>query len=123
MEFTRVFVGCWDGRWKEGGGAADASCSLAFELLKETAGIELEAVHYKGGGPAINDLLAGTGQGMLIQAGGSIGQNVPAGKLGGPAPSGREGSPHFPDLPTSAHFYPGVGTTAWAGGNAPAAPP
>src|SRR5437867_7925224 len=63
------------------GSAGPASSSrLAFELFKETAGIDLEAVHYKGGGPAINDLLAGTVQVMLIQAGGAIGQNVRSGR-------------------------------------------
>jgi tripartite-type tricarboxylate transporter receptor subunit TctC len=106
------------------GSAGPASSSrLAFELLKETAGIELEAVHYKGGGPAINDLLAGTVQVMLIQAGGSIGQNVRSGKLVGLATSGRQRSPHFPDLPTIADFYPGFETTSWVGAIAPAGTP
>jgi len=45
------------------------------------------AVHYKGGGPAINDLVAGTVQVMLIQAGGAIGQNVRSGKLVGLRPA------------------------------------
>ena len=106
------------------GSAGPASSSrLAFELFKETAGIELEAVHYKGGGPAINDLLAGTVQVMLIQAGGAIGQNVRSGKLVGLATSGRQRSPHFPDLPTIADFYPGFETTSWVGVIAPAGTP
>src|SRR6266704_1002344 len=106
------------------GSAGPASSSrLAFELFKETAGIEMEAVHYKGGGPAINDLLAGTVQVMLIQAGGAIGQNVRSGKLVGLATSGRQRSPHFPDLPTIADFYPGFETTSWVGVIAPAGTP
>src|SRR5713101_9607021 len=37
------------------GSAGPASSSrLAFELFKEAAGIQVEAVHYKGAGPAIN---------------------------------------------------------------------
>src|SRR5690348_8478255 len=106
------------------GSAGPASSSrLAFELFKDTAGIDMVAVHYKGGGPAINDLIAGTVQAMLIQAGGIIGQNIKAGKLAGLATSGRARSPHFPDLPTIADFYPGFETTSWVGMIAPAETP
>jgi tripartite-type tricarboxylate transporter receptor subunit TctC len=106
------------------GSAGPASSSrLAFELFKDAAGIQIEAVHYKGGGPAINDLVAGTVQVMLIQAGGAIGQNVRSGKLVGLATSGRQRSPHFPELPTIADFYPGFETTSWVGLIAPAGTP
>ncbi len=106
------------------GSAGPASSSrLAFELFKETAGIDIDPIHYKGGGPAITDLVAGTVQVMLIQAGGSIGQNVKAGKLIGLATSGRERSPQFPDLPTIAEYYPGFETNSWVGMIAPAGTP
>jgi tripartite-type tricarboxylate transporter receptor subunit TctC len=106
------------------GSAGPASSSrLAFELFKDVASIEAVAVHYKGGGPAINDLVSGTVQVMLIQAGGAIGQNVRSGKLVGLATSGRERSPHFPDLPTISDFYPGFETTSWVGAIAPAGTP
>jgi tripartite-type tricarboxylate transporter receptor subunit TctC len=106
------------------GSAGPASSSrLAFELFRDAAGIQVDAVHYKGGGPAINDLVAGTVQVMLIQAGGAIGQNVKSGKLIGLATSGRERSPHFPDLPTIADFYAGFETTSWVGAIAPAGTP
>lgn len=106
------------------GSAGPASSSrLAFELFKDAAGIDLVAVHYKGGGPAINDLVAGTVQAMLIQAGGAIGQNVKSGKLVGLATSGRQRSPHFPELPTIGEFYPGFETTSWVGAIAPAGTP
>lgn len=106
------------------GSAGPASSSrLAFELFKDAAGIQVDAVHYKGGGPAINDLLAGTVQVMLIQAGGAIGQNVKSGKLVGLATSGRQRSSHFPDLPTIGEFYAGFETTSWVGAIAPADTP
>jgi tripartite-type tricarboxylate transporter receptor subunit TctC len=106
------------------GSAGPASSSrLAFELFKDAAGIDIVAVHYKGGGPAINDLVAGTVQVMLIQAGGAVGQNVKSGKLVGLATSGRQRSAHFPDLPTIAEFYPGFETTSWVGAIAPAGTP
>jgi len=106
------------------GSAGPASSSrLAFELFKDAAGIQVDAVHYKGGGPAINDLVAGTVQVMLIQAGGAIGQNVKSGKLVGLATSGRQRSAHFPDLPTIGDFYPGFETISWVGAIAPAGAP
>ncbi len=106
------------------GSAGPASSSrLAFELFKDAAGFQMDPIHYKGGGPAITDLVAGTVQVMLIQAGGAIGQNIKAGKLVGLATSGRERSPHFPNLPTIAEFYPGFETTSWVGLVAPAGTP
>ena len=106
------------------GSAGPASSSrLAFELFKDAAGIQATAVNYKGGGPAINDLVAGIVQVMLIQAGGAVGQNVKSGKLVGLATSGRGRSPHFPDLPTIADFYPGFETTSWVGAIAPSGTP
>ena len=103
------------------GSAGPASSSrLAFELFRDAAGIQATAVNYKGGGPAINDLVGGIVQVMLIQAGGAIGQNVKSGKLVGLATSGRQRSPHFPDLPTIGDFYPGFETTSWVGAIAPA---
>ena len=106
------------------GSAGPASSSrLAFELFKDAAGFQMDPIHYKGGGPAITDLVAGTVQVMLIQAGGAIGQNIRAGKLIGLATSGRERSPHFPNLPTISEFYPGFETTSWVGLVAPADTP
>lgn len=106
------------------GSAGPASSSrLAFELFKDAAGIQVDAVHYRGGGPAISDLIAGTVQVMLIQAGGAIGQNVRSGKLVGLATSGRQRSSHFPDLPTIGEFYAGFETTSWVGAVAPAGTP
>ena len=106
------------------GSAGPASSSrLAFELFKDAAGIQIDPIHYKGGGPAINDLVKGTVQVMLIQAGGAIGQNIKAGRLIGLATSGRARSPHFPELPTIGDFYPGFETTSWIGAIAPAGTP
>src|SRR5438093_2996331 len=52
------------------GSAGPASSSrLAYELFKQTAGIETVPIHYRGGGPAIQDLVSGQVQVMLIQGG------------------------------------------------------
>src|SRR5258706_14511773 len=62
----------------------------AFELFKDAAGIQVEAGQYKGGRAAGNDLGPGTVQGMLIQAGGAIGEKSQTRKVVGPPPPGRE---------------------------------
>ncbi len=106
------------------GSAGPASSSrLAYELFKDVAGIETVPVHYKGGGPAIQDLLSGQVQVMLIQGGGSIQQHVRTGKLVALAVSSLQPSKFYPDLPTIAQAYPGFETESWVAMFAPAATP
>lgn len=106
------------------GSAGPASSSrLAYELFKEVAGIETVPIHYKGGGPAINDLVAGQVQVMLIQGGGSIVNHVRGGKLVGLAVATRERSKFYPELPPIADTYPGFESHSWVGLFAPAATP
>ena len=106
------------------GSAGPASSSrLAYELFKDTAGIETVGIHYKGGGPAIQDLLSGQVQVMLIQGGGAIPQYVKTGKLVALAVSSLERSKFYPELPTIAETYPGFESESWVGLFAPAATP
>jgi tripartite-type tricarboxylate transporter receptor subunit TctC len=106
------------------GSAGPASSSrLAYELFKDTAGIETVGIHYKGGGPAIQDLLSGQVQVMLIQGGGAIPQYVKTGKLVALAVSSLERSKFYPELPTIAETYPGFESESWVGMFAPAATP
>jgi tripartite-type tricarboxylate transporter receptor subunit TctC len=106
------------------GSAGPASSSrLAYELFKEVAGIDTVAVHYRGGGPAMQDLISGQVQVMLIQGGGSIQQNMKAGKLTALAVSSPMRSALYPELPAIAEIYPGFETQSWVGVFAPAATP
>ena len=106
------------------GSAGPASSSrLANELFKDTAGIETVGIHYKGGGPAIQDLLSGQVQVMLIQGGGAIPQYVKTGKLVALAVSSLERSKFYPELSTIAETYPGFESESWVGMFAPAATP
>jgi tripartite-type tricarboxylate transporter receptor subunit TctC len=106
------------------GTAGPASSSrLAYELFKDVAGIQTVPVHYKGAGPAIQDLLSGQVQVMLVQGGGSIIQHVKTGKLNALAISSLERSKFYPDLPLIADTYPGFETESWVGMFAPAATP
>lgn len=106
------------------GSAGPASSSrLAYELFKETAGIETVPIHYRGGGPAMQDLVSGQVQVMLIQGGSFIAQHAKAGKLTVLAVSTAARSKFFPGLPTIGETYPGFETESWTAMFAPAATP
>ena len=106
------------------GSAGPASSSrLAYELFKDAAGIETVPIHYRGGGPAMQDLISGQVQVMLIQGGGAIQQHVKAGKLIALAVSSAERSKFYPELPTIAETYPGFESESWVAMFAPAATP
>jgi tripartite-type tricarboxylate transporter receptor subunit TctC len=100
-----------------------SSARLAYELFKDVAGIESVPVHYKGAGPAFQDLLSGQVQVMLVQAGGSMQQHIRTGKLVALAVSSLERSKFYPDLPLIADTYPGFETESWVAMFAPAATP
>jgi len=106
------------------GSAGPASSSrLAYELFKQVAGIETVPIHYRGGGPAMQDLVSGQVQVMLIQGGGAIAQHVKAGKLIALAVSTAERSKFYPALPTIGETYPGFESQSWAAIFAPAQTP
>ena len=106
------------------GSAGPASSSrLAYELFKQVAGIQTVPIHYRGGGPAMQDLVSGQVQVMLIQGGGTIAQHVKAGKLSALAVSTAERSKFYPDLPTIGETLPGFESQSWAAIFAPAQTP
>ncbi|MCC7081744.1 MAG: tripartite tricarboxylate transporter substrate binding protein [Burkholderiales bacterium] len=82
-----------------GSGGRGTTPHLAGEMLKAMAGIAMTHVPYKGGGPALADLVGGQIQLML--------ENIPstlpfakAGKLRALAVSGKKRSALVPELPT-----------------------
>jgi tripartite-type tricarboxylate transporter receptor subunit TctC len=100
-----------------------SSSRLAYELFKDVAGIETVPVHYKGGGPAMQDLLSGQVQVMLIQGGGPIPQYVRTGKLVALGVSSLARSKFYPDVPTIAETYPGFESESWVAMVAPGGTP
>ena len=96
---------------------------LAGELFKRMAGIELVGVNYKGGGPAVTDLLGGQVQ-MYFATLPSVLPHIQAGKLRALAVTGKERLSELPDVPTVAESgVPGFEVTAWFGLFAPAGTP
>jgi tripartite-type tricarboxylate transporter receptor subunit TctC len=74
---------------------------LATELFKRAAGVNVTHIPYKGGAPAVQDLMAGQVDFMLILAPEAM-PYVKSGKLKSIAMTTLQRSPMFPDLPTVA---------------------
>jgi tripartite-type tricarboxylate transporter receptor subunit TctC len=72
---------------------------LAIELLQMRAGVRLRHVPYRGGAPALQDLVAGQVAAMFGTAG-VAGSYVKAGTLQALAVAGRRREPLLPDVPT-----------------------
>jgi tripartite-type tricarboxylate transporter receptor subunit TctC len=96
---------------------------LAAEIFQKSAGVTLLHVPYKGGGPAVTDLMAGHVNMLFATVLESIG-HIKTGKLRGLAVSSASRSPALPDMPTVAESgLPGFDTGSWIGMLAPAGTP
>ncbi len=102
-------------------GAATSS-RLSVELFKTIAKVDANLVHYKGGGPALNDLLGGHVEVMIASAG-LVLPSVKAGRLNVLAVTSKERSPLVPGVPAVSETYPQFQAQSWVGVLAPAATP
>jgi tripartite-type tricarboxylate transporter receptor subunit TctC len=106
------------------GSAGNGSAGhLAMEYLKQTTGMDLKHVPYKGTGPNVVDLVAGRTQ---VSSAGTppLMPHVKSGKLRVIAVGGTKRLASLPDVPTVAEQgYPGFQTSQWYGLNAPAKTP
>ena len=104
-------------------GSTGSTGHLAGELFNALAGVQMVHIPYKGGAPAMADLLAGQVQLMFDNLANALPQ-VKAGKLRALAVTTAQRSAFAPDLPTLAEAgVPGFDLTTWFGiflpGNAP----
>jgi len=91
---------------------------MAGELFRLMTGLDLVRVNYRGGGPALVDLLAGQMQ-VMFESTLIMAPQIKAGKLRALAVTSATRSALLPDLPTVGEFVPGYETTAWYGLAAP----
>jgi tripartite-type tricarboxylate transporter receptor subunit TctC len=91
---------------------------VAGELFKFMTGVDLVRVGYRGGGPALVDLMGGQVQVMFEPTLSTIGY-IRAGKLRALAVTSAKRSTALPDVPTVGEFVPGYEATAWFGVGAP----
>jgi tripartite-type tricarboxylate transporter receptor subunit TctC len=92
---------------------------LSMEMLKITAGINMTHIPYKGGAPAIADLIAGQIQ-FLISGPPGVLPHINSKRLKAIATTAAKRSPGLPDTPTFAESgLPGFDTYEWYGVFAP----
>src|SRR6187402_214596 len=96
--------------------------SLTMEMLKSAAGLEIQAVTYRGDAPANAALIAGEIQlGVMPMA--TTLPLVQGGQLKALAIGGGTRSPAMPDVPTVGETIPGFESTSWQGYFVPAGTP
>jgi len=95
---------------------------VAGELFKMMTGVDMVHVPYRGGGPALTDLLGGQVQVTFIGAVASI-EYIRTGKLRPLAVSTATRSEALPDIPTVGDFVPGYEASSWFGVGAPRGTP
>ena len=95
---------------------------VSGELFKMMTGISMIHVPYRGGAPALTDMISGQVQVMFDNVPTSI-EFIRAGKLRPLAVTTVQRSEVLPDLPTVADFVPGYEASAWYGVGAPKGTP
>jgi tripartite-type tricarboxylate transporter receptor subunit TctC len=91
---------------------------LYWELFRSVTGVDMVHVPYRGGGPAVTDLLGGQ---VLVYFGtfASTIENVRAGKLRALAVTSPARATVLPDVPAMAEFLPGYEASIYVGIAAP----
>jgi tripartite-type tricarboxylate transporter receptor subunit TctC len=91
---------------------------MFWELFRSTTGVDMLHVPYRGGGPALTDLLGGQVQVYFSTLISAI-QYIRDGKLRALAVTGSTRADVLPDIPIVGEFVPGYEATGWLGVGAP----
>ena len=89
------------GKFSYASSGVNSPLHLAGELFKHMTGVKMEHVPYRGGGPAMTDLIGGQVQLMFDVLSGAAG-HIRSGSIKALAVTTKTRSPAFPDLPTIA---------------------
>jgi tripartite-type tricarboxylate transporter receptor subunit TctC len=112
-----------DGKLNFASGGSGSVSHLSPVLFLKRAGINMTHISYKGGGPAVADLLGGQVQ-MYFGNLSELAPHADGGKIRIIAVSSLERAKQIPDVPTLAESgYPGFKTVTWNGIVAPAGTP
>ena len=106
------------GRLNMASAGIGSSSQLAGELFKEMAGIDMTHIPYRGGGPAIVNLL-GSQVDVFFSPMAIAVAHIRAGKLRALATTSATRSDALPEVPTVSEFVSGFETSYWIGLGAP----
>jgi tripartite-type tricarboxylate transporter receptor subunit TctC len=96
---------------------------MAIELFERVAGVSMQHIPYRGGAPAITDVIGGQVPLVAVNAL-EVQPHVKSGKLKVLAVLSPNRTAIFPDVPTAAESgFPGFEASVWYGFVAPAATP
>lgn len=101
---------------------AGTSSRLSSELFKQMAGVDITLVSYKGGAPALNDLLGGQVSGMIVSMS-LVLPHVQQGRLVALGVSSPGRNSILPNVPPIADTYSGFEAQSWSGMIAPIGTP
>lgn len=87
---------------------------LVGEWINAEAGIEIVHVPFKGGGPALTEVIAGRVE-VMIEASPAALPQIRGGKVRGIAVTSRRPLPNLPDLPSISDTLPGIEYESWQG--------
>jgi tripartite-type tricarboxylate transporter receptor subunit TctC len=106
------------GRINMASGGNGSASHLSGELFRTMTGIDMQHVPYRGGGPALTDLLAGHVQVYFPPTASSI-EYIKAGSLRALAVTTAMRVEAVPEIPTVGEFVPGYEASGWFGVGAP----
>ncbi len=95
---------------------------LTMEMLKSTAGIDIQAVPYRGDAPLNAALITGEIQAAVVPMA-TVLPHLESGMIKALAIGGAKRSPALPNVPTVAETIPGFESTSWQGLFVPAGTP
>jgi tripartite-type tricarboxylate transporter receptor subunit TctC len=95
---------------------------VAGELFKIMTGVDMQHVPYRGAAPALNDLVGGRVQVMILPITSSL-EHIRAGRLRALGVTTAARLDVVPDVPTVAEFLPGYEVSDWSGIGVPRSTP
>ncbi|WIW50521.1 tripartite tricarboxylate transporter substrate binding protein (plasmid) [Bradyrhizobium sp. 62B] len=107
------------GKYNYASSGTGSSGNMAMELFKQKTGLKIEHIPYKGGAPAMQDVVGGQVP-ILITNADAVLSNVQSGLLRILAVTSEQRNPIYPNIPTIAESgYPDFSAVSWSGISAP----
>jgi tripartite-type tricarboxylate transporter receptor subunit TctC len=100
------------GKWTYATGGVGTTPHLSGEMFNSMAGVQVTHVPYKGGAPAMTDVLGGRVDFLFDNLPGVL-PNVRAGLVKPIAVTAKARVPELPDVPAINEILPGYGVTSW----------